>query len=358
MWFLYLVVRNYGVALFLFTLLIRVAMFPSSLKQQKSSAKMALVQPKIAEIQKMYAGNKEKINEETMKLYQQEGYNPMSGCLPLLIQMPILFGLIDVIYRPIKHILHLPAEIVTKIEEVVVSLGIEGVSESMLGRLNQFQIIAVQQVDANPAPFLAAGITQDVIDQIGTINLNFLGLNLGLVPDWDMFSAVLSGQFNPLILVPVLSGLSAFASAIISMKTMSNSGQQQPGGGMKGMMLIMPIFSFFIAVSVPAGVGMYWFFSNILAIAQSLILNKIRNPKAMAEAAKLAAEERAEKERQDRIEAKKQAKLEAKAKGDEPMDEKALSQKELNRRKLAEARRRDAEKYGEVYVDVTDDDLR
>jgi YidC/Oxa1 family membrane protein insertase len=358
MWVLYQVVKSYGIALFLFTLITRLALFPMSLKQQKSSAKMSAIQPKIQELQKMYANNKEKLNEEMMKLYQKEGYNPMSGCLPLLIQMPILFGLIDVIYRPIKHILHIPADVITKLEETVVSLGLPNITEAMLGRLNQLQIIAIQQIDANPAPFLNAGIGQEYIDQIKTLDLNFLGINLGLTPSWDMFGAVLQGQFNPLIMVPLLSGLSALAMSLITMKTSMSAAANPAAGSMKGMMLIMPIFSFTIAVSVPAGVGIYWFYSNLLAIAQSLILNKYHNPREMAEKAKQEAEEREAKERQERIEAKKKAKEEAKARGEEVLEEKALSQKELNRRKLAEARRRDAEKYGEEYVDVTDEDLR
>ena len=82
MWLCYLVVRNYAVALLLFTIITKLALFPHSLKQQKSMVKMKLFQPKVEELQKKYAKNKEKLNEETMKLYQEEGYNPMSGCLP------------------------------------------------------------------------------------------------------------------------------------------------------------------------------------------------------------------------------------------------------------------------------------
>lgn len=118
-------------------------------------------------------------------------------------------------------------------------------------------------------------------------------------------------------------------------------------------MLMMPVFSTMIAFSVPAGVGLYWFYSNIASLGQSLILNKFYNPKEMAEKARIEMEERREKERLERIEAKKLAK-----ENGEEVKEKVLSQKEVNRKKLAEARKRDAERYGEEYVEVTDDDLR
>lgn len=92
MWLLYAVIKNYGICLILFTVLIKAALFPLSIKQQKSSAKMAVFTPKMTEIQKKYANNKQKQQEEMMKFYEEHGYNPMSGCLPLFIQFPILFG--------------------------------------------------------------------------------------------------------------------------------------------------------------------------------------------------------------------------------------------------------------------------
>ncbi|MCI5802015.1 MAG: YidC/Oxa1 family membrane protein insertase, partial [Oscillospiraceae bacterium] len=113
MWFCYLVVRNYGIALILFTLLTKLMLLPFAVKQQKSTIKMAIFKPKMDAIQKAYGNNKEKLNEELMKLYEKEGYNPMSGCMPMLIQFPILFGLIDVVYKPLTHILRLSSAEIT-----------------------------------------------------------------------------------------------------------------------------------------------------------------------------------------------------------------------------------------------------
>ena len=125
MWLGYQIFRNYGVALIFFTFVSKALMFPMTLKQQKSSVKMALIKPKLDNIQKKYANNKEKLNEEMMKLYQDEGYNPMSGCLPLFIQFPILFGLINVVYNPLTHIIRLSKEVIEQGLEI--ARGMEGI---------------------------------------------------------------------------------------------------------------------------------------------------------------------------------------------------------------------------------------
>ncbi|MDR2933582.1 MAG: YidC/Oxa1 family membrane protein insertase [Oscillospiraceae bacterium] len=346
MWALYNLFKNYGVALFIFTLIIKAATFPLSLKQQKSTSKMSRIQPQITELQNRYKNNKEKLNEEMMALYQKEGYNPMSGCLPLLIQMPILFGMIDVIYNPLKHILRLPADIIEAGMEIL--SGITGAPAAAGAQLD-----LISNIKLNPGAFSVMG--QDIIQQITDLNLTFFGMDLTIRPSVSMFGEIFT-NFNPVILIPILSGVSALAASLQSMRVSAAS--SSAGGGMKGMMYIMPIFSVMIAFSVAAGVGLYWFFSNILSLLQTAILTKIYNPKEIAEKAQKELEERQERERQERIEAKK--KLREAARQGSLSDEdlpKAMTAKELNRKKLADARKRDADKYGEVYVEVTDEDL-
>lgn len=126
MFLCYHLVNNYGLALILFTILTKLVLVPFAVKQQKSMVKMAAFRPKMEEIQKKYANNKEKLNEELLKLYEKENYNPMSGCLPVLIQFPILFGLIDVIYYPLKHILRLPADTINAATEIAKQVLGEG----------------------------------------------------------------------------------------------------------------------------------------------------------------------------------------------------------------------------------------
>ena len=108
--FIYSFVSNYGLSIILFTILTKVILFPLSLKQQKSMVKMQQVQPKLKEIQEKYKSDQQRQSEETMKLYKEHGVNPMGGCLPLLIQLPILFALYLVMYQPLTYMLGKTAE--------------------------------------------------------------------------------------------------------------------------------------------------------------------------------------------------------------------------------------------------------
>ncbi len=324
MWFIYnFLGNNYVVALLLFTIFTRLLLLPSNIKQQKNMVRNAMLKPKLDALQKKYGKNKEKYQEEMMKLYEKEGYNPMSGCLPMLIQFPILFGLIDVVYKPFTHILRLPAEAISKIVEA---------SEMPAMRA---EIWALGHLDE-----VKGVVSAEVFEQIESLNMNFLGMNLGEQPTW---------AFNMLLLIPILSGVTALLSSLISTKF---TAQNMEGAGMmKGMMLLMPIMSVVISFSVPAGVGLYWIFSNVISTVQTVIMHKIYDPQKVAAEQAAAEEQKKEEERQARIEAKKEAKkAREEGRADEIGDE-ALSQKEINKRKIAAARKRMAEKYGEEYID-------
>lgn len=331
---LYNVLHSYGWSLIIFTLLVRLAMVPLSIKQQKASAKMAAIQPQLMEIQKMYAKNQQKMNEEMQRLYTRENYNPAGGCLPMIITMLVLFGLIDVIYNPLRHILGFDKAIIAQATEIMQGLGVA---------ISQYspQASIITSLQANPEAYAALG--QEFVSKVQAFDLNFLGINLGATPTFS---------FDLLLLIPILSGLTSFLMSWISMKN-NPAAMEGPGAAsMKFMMLFSPLMSLWIAFKVPVGVGMYWILSNLFMVVQTMLLNKFYNPKEMAEKARREAEERREKERQERIEAKKMARQ-----GDAQAKAKAKSQKEINRLKLAEARKRDAEKYGDVYTEVTDDDL-
>ena len=113
MWLMYKIPPyNYALAIVLFTLVTKIILFPLSVKQQKSAAAMAAFQPKLEKLKKQYANNQQKLQEEQMKLYSEEGINPMASCLPLFIQFPILYGIFDVVYRPISHILRFSSDVI------------------------------------------------------------------------------------------------------------------------------------------------------------------------------------------------------------------------------------------------------
>lgn len=333
--FIYGFIQNYGLSIIVFTILVKLLMLPMAVKQQKSQAKMAVVQPQMLELQKRYANNQQKLQEELAALYAREGYNPTSGCLTLFIQFPIIMGLYDVIYKPLTHVLALGSETLTKATEIATSLGL------LPEKLYSAEPYIISAVQNDPAAFEALGA--DIVSKIQNFDMYFLGINLGDTPTM---------AFNALLLIPILSFASQMLMTVISFRN-NNTGSDNPSmAGMKATMYMMPFLSAWICFSVPAGVGMYWIVSSVLSLLQMVILNKFYNPKEMAEKARIESERRRELEKAERARRREEAKA-----GEAEAKRKALSQKEINRQKLAEARRRDAEKYGEVYVEVTDKDL-
>ena len=345
----YMVSGNYALALFLFTLVTRIALFPLSLKQHKEQAKMAVFKPKLDNIQQKYGNNKQKYNEEVQKLYQEEGYSPLSGCLPAIIQFPVLFGVIDVVYKPLYHILRLSTDLITQLESTAEAAGYS-FSQSYASQIQLMNI-----VKTNPSLF--SGFDADVIAKISSFNMTAFGLDLSAIPQLKF---MLDGSFNWLLMIPLFCGLTSLATSFYTFKR--GMGGQMGGaaaaGTSFGMMLFMIGFSVYIAFVVPAGVGLYWVFSNLLMFLQTVYLYWKHDPKKLAE--KIAAEQEAakEKRRQERIEARQKYGDDKAAGTTGAAGEKTMSQKESNRRKLAEARKRDAEKYGEEYVEVTDEDLK
>lgn len=339
MYFCYHLVNNYGLALIMFTILTRLCLVPMAINQQKSMVKMASFKPKMDELQKKYGNNKQRLSEETMALYEKEKYNPMSGCLPLLIQFPILFGLIDVIYYPLKHILRLPKEVIA--EATVIAQNMLGAGASRYSP----EISIVTAVGQNPEAFSALGA--DFVQQVSNFDFTFFGLDLGVVPTF---------AFNIFLLVPIISGITSLMMSLVSMKMTSattGGGNDAAASMSKSMMLMMPLMSVMISFQVPTGVGMYWILTNLVMMIQQIILSKIYNPQEIIAKMKEEEEIRKQQEREEKKEMKQRVK-----EGDSSAIEKSLSQKEINRMKLAAARKRDAEKYGETYVEVTDEDLK
>ncbi len=338
--------NNYALAIVLFTIVTKLVLLPLSIKQQKEQAKMNLFQPKLANIQKKYANNREKYNEEVQKLYSEEGYNPMSGCLPSLIQFPILFGVIDVVYKPIYHILRVSSSVINEMIATATSAGHEITASSYYSQIELMKIVKA-------SPEIFSSFDSEIVSKIENFNMNLFGLDLSVVPE---FSFTFNGGFNWYLLIPILCGVFQFAQTFIMMK--KNGTQEQAGAGMmKGMMYIMPLFSVYIAFIVPSGVGFYWAVNAIIMLLQSIFLNIFYNPQKLAEQVQSEMEAQKEAKRQQRIEARERLKELQNGKKEYSQEEN-LSKKELNKRKLAEARKRSAEKYGEEYVEVTDDDLK
>ena len=338
--------NNYALAITVFTLVTKLALLPLSIKQQKEQAKMAVFQPKLKRIQEKYGNNKERYNEEIQKLYTEEGYNPMSGCLPSLIQFPILFGVIDVVYKPIYHIFRVSN---AAIEEMMAVASQAGHAFEAHSYYNQIKLLKIIQEETE----LFANFDQEIIAKIADFDMTLFGLDLGVVPQ---FSLTYEGGFNWYLVLPILCGIFQLAMTFYMQK--SNPTSQQQGGAMNIMLYTMPLMSVYIGFVVPAAAGFYWTLSAVAQFIQSFFFNIFLNPKKLAEQAEAEAEAAKEAKKQQRAEAREKLKELQRERSAKYAQNDTPEQREKNKKKLAEARKRAAEKYGETYEEVTDEDLK
>lgn len=243
---IYSLVQNYGIAILVFTLVVKLLMMPLIAKQQKSMRQMQKVQPLLEKAQKKYANDKQKLQQETVKIYQENNVSPAGGCLPLLIQFPIIIGLYQVITKPLQYILHLDTEVIKKIAEVL-SMDV--------ARTSQITI-------ANAITENAALIQEKVGVAVEALNFDFFGLNLSMTPDIKFISW--------LWIIPILSAITSYVVAIISKNLSGNTSAANEQ--MKTMNIIMPLMSGYFCFIMPAGVGIYWIASNIMQVLQQTIL--------------------------------------------------------------------------------------
>lgn len=308
---------SYWLTLFLFTLFTKVVLFPLMIKQQKSSARMAAYQPMINEINKTYANDKQKQQEEYQKFQQEYGFSPMAGCLPLLIQLPILYGLIDVVYKPLTHIIGLSKTIIAE------AMTLEGLTVNRMG-----ENALIRVIQESPDKFKTL-FTPTELAKITSLDFSFFGMNLTDIPNISVVSL--------LWLIPVFSCGTMILSQIITSKM---SGQEMKGS-MKYMPYMMSLMFLWFAFTMPAGVSFYWIFSNVFGILQSLILKRMYDPNILKEQ---VAAEIEEKRKSKRVKKTKTVKIETE---DGNVIEKAVSQTELEKIRLQKAREAAHNKYGD-----------
>ncbi len=260
---LYQWVGNYGLALILLTLFARILMLPMSIKQQKSTAKMQRLQSKVRKIQQQYAGDQKKIQEETQALYSREGTNPMSmGCLPLVLQLPIIYGLIGAIYHPLQYVLDIST---AHIEALTKALG--AVVEVTTKNSRTIELLIIEHIQE-----LSGSVPADVFEKISSFDFKFLGLSLGQVPSVK--------HPDVLWLVPILSFASQMASSIVMyLRQKEQNPEMSKNPSMGCMTFGMPLFSLYFTFQFPVGIGIYWITSSVIAFLQMLALNYIYSPK-------------------------------------------------------------------------------
>ena len=319
---IYKLLPNYGWDIILFTLLINIVKIPLQLSQQKSMAKMSAFQPMLQEIQTKYKDKPEKQQEEMLKLQQDYGYKPTAGCVPMLLNFLVIFGVIGVVYNPLQRIFHISAAALASAGEALTAAGV-----SFTTITRDTNIIA--QVVAGNSGVIGCFSA----DQIATItefsqHMNFLGIDLTRIPQ--------IGLSLDLVL-PLLSVITMFLSTHISMKA---SGQQMQGS-MKVTMYLMPLIYLFFCFTYPLAFSLYYVISNIVMTVQTQVMRKIYDPEKMRKEVEAQIEEK--KKQQKRGVKSTTVKVTDPKTG--KVTEKNLSASEMNKRRLEYARQLDAERY-------------
>ena len=304
-------IENIGVCIIIFTIIIYTLMIPLTIKQQKFSKMSAVMQPEIKKIQKKYEGKKDqatmmKQQEEINLVYEKYGTSMTGGCLPMLIQMPILFALYQVIY-------HIPAY-VSSVKDVfmnvvtsITSLGVDHVGMlTQFATDNKVNMAMVKDMatnnglvdflyQLNPTQWSAL---QDLFPSIqGTIVENaakiehmnsFLGINLASTPFSVMFPNGFTGgfHFSLAILIPILAGLSQWLSASLMTVNQPTAGKDDGNSmaqSMKMMNTMMPLMSVFFCFTFASGIGIYWVAQSVFTVIQQMVINSYLNKVDMDE---------------------------------------------------------------------------
>lgn len=280
--FIYNVIGNYGWAIIIFSIIIKIAMLPLSIKQQKTMKKNVKLQEKMKQIQFKYKNDPERLNQATMQLYKDENISPFSGCFSAIIQLVLLISIFYLVRSPLTYMKKIDTEIIDKYYKILQEESLatnSGYPEiEIIKETNTLKTIENEKID------------QKEIEQIQT-NMQFLGLDLGQIPsknasNWKVF------------IIPILYVIVSFISMKISLggenkkqeesnifnedgtkaesvKDEANDMQEIMEQTNKNMSMMFPIMYLAVAIIAPLGLALYWLVNSILMIAERLILNKV-----------------------------------------------------------------------------------
>lgn len=330
-----LIFDSYGIALILFTIVVKLILFPFSLKSKKSMIQMNILSARQREIQKKYPNDRNKQNEELQKLYSEHGVNPMGGCLWSFIPLLILWPLYAIIRRPLKYMMGL-ADSATN--AVFSALGLTGLTAGQgYGELTAASMLTESNLASVGA---AAGVSS-----LFVINFNFLGLDLSQIPNWKFWDGGISWQSVGLFLLPVISaGLSALSSVIMTKTNAMNRQQEQNMAAQNRTMLIMmPLLSLWIGFTLPAGMCIYWISNSVLSVVQELICGKILKKDYEEAQRKMAEQEAAAKAAE-----KERRRLAAERKAAALAEQKAAARRPRKGKRTAAEAQAEAERLGAI----------
>lgn len=263
---------SYILAIILLTVIIRLALLPASISQQKNSAKQVRLNSKVNKIRQKYAGNQQKIQEETQALYQREGFGAANmGCAPLIIQMIVMIGLYGVIYTPLSSVLRFGSDTVTKLQKAMGIVVDAGSKNSNASRMVELTILENFEKYSDK---LAGVLDSEQIVALTELKDRFtlFGLDLSVTPD--------KGAMNAYWLIPIFAFLTAMASSLFMyMRQRKQNPEMAKNPSMGCMTFMSPVMSLVFTFMFPAGVGFYWVISNVLSFIQQVILTYVYSPK-------------------------------------------------------------------------------
>ena len=289
--FIYNLVENYGIAIIIFSILIKLAMIPISIKQQKTMKKSTRIQAKMKELQEKYKNNPEKLNQETLELYKNENMSPFSGCLSAIVQIILLFAVFYLVRSPLTYMKKVDADVISKYTKIVKQNDLS--SNSAYPEIEIVREIDNIRALKNKVDETTEDVDEDKIalteikeEELEDINLNmeFLGLNLAQIPtnssDWKAYIIPIL-----YVVVSVLSMKITTAAQKQKPETIENNDEKaltkaeeefDPMAQMnKNMNMMFPVMYLAVALIAPLGLALYWLMNSLLMIVERLALNKL-----------------------------------------------------------------------------------
>ncbi len=285
---------SYGLAIILFALVVNLILLPFMAKSKKGMMKTTRIQPQLKELEKKHKGNQQKYQQEVMKLYKEQGASPTSGCLWSLLPFPILLALYGVIRQPLGYMMGLSDKGVKELTEWATQNA--GFVASKQGTYDQIGV--TNAIHQNWDSVINA--LGDFGGKLLDIDYSFLGMNLGMVPKWkiwsfDFSSADIGAQIG-LFFIPIIAAFLSWASMKISQATNPPQAGAQAQVSMKTMNLMMPIMSIWICFIMPAALGVYWIANSCFGIVRDVVLTKHYKRKLDIEDAERIAAQKAKEE--------------------------------------------------------------
>ncbi|SDA14564.1 YidC/Oxa1 family membrane protein insertase [Ruminococcus sp. YE71] len=350
---LYMLVKNYGIALLLFTVVTRLITLPVNIKQQKSTQRMAMLQPELEKIKQKYGKNQEKVNEETMKLYSENNVNPMASCLPMLVPLILLYAMIPVVYQPLTYIsnadkANVKSDAVYVKNVYTISAEIEDSASSVEKLLDGVaederaeklgEILSDKEKYKNSAKALSS-MTEDEKDRILNDLATYEGLDTFIIDSDNFTSNLMKSSYGPeallfnfetkadgryigvlhgdvqeaiqdldytafglnlgkiptkkdaTVFIPIISFVFQLISMVIGQVFQRrNNPETKMQPGVLMTLFMMPLLSLWIGFKFPCGLGLYWVYSSVWAAFQVLFLNLVYTPDKIKELAAKDAE--------------------------------------------------------------------